>query len=130
MSLIIRELRESDIPALFEMHQRTEKFPFPDWKDPLYPIKETVENESGRIVGAGFLKILAEPVLIIDKACSSTERAHIIRELLMVGKMKTSKLGIPDWHVFIKDNEKFVQFLIEVYGFTRLDEDVLYLRLE
>lgn len=133
----VRVLKYSDIPALLKMHEKAGyKFPFPDvaspliegenpqW-NPLYLSKGVVE-ENGHILGAGFVKLTSEAMLILDHDSSAHELSRALTEIVLVGEAQTVKHGIGEWHTFVEDSN-FANILKKHYGFQDAKGHVLYL---
>lgn len=129
-SISIRALRACDIPALEEINQRLNLFPFPDLESPLYLVKGTVEKD-GKVIGAGLIKLTAEAVVILDPAISKKERALALKELFLAGKARAVALGLSQIHAFIKNSQKsFVKVLKKSFNFSQIDDKVLVVNLE
>lgn len=128
--MIVRLIKPEDMSRIEEIHrQHMAKFPLPDFSNPVYFAKGVAVDSKDNIVGVGAVKITSEVILMLDRTFSLTERVHATEQLLIVGKACTVKAGIPDWHAFIKEDDKFVSFVTERFGFKVLDSKTLYLRL-
>ena len=129
--MTVRLIRPSDIPRL-KLLAKYYDFPFPDLTNPLYFAKGVAAN-GDRIIGAGFLKLTAEAILILDYDSSKREKIEAINDLFIAAQMISKKRGIQDWHVFVKDSPNFENVLIKHYGFTPCKDqsgNVLHLAVE
>jgi len=130
-SIRIRSIREDDLSDLARINGQMGLFPFPDLDSPLYIIKGVVEDETGKILGAGFIKLTAEAIIMIEPELPRIEKVQALKELFLVGKMESLKKGIYSWHAFIKGSKKdFANTLRKTFGFEEIEDTVLFLNLE
>src|SRR5690349_4615374 len=122
---MIRKLKDDDIPILKSF---CKDFKLPDVKSPLVVISGVVENDG--IIGYGQVKLTSEVFVILDPNRSKLDRVHALDELFIVGKSMSEKSGISEWLAFVKQNPRFSKSLIKRFGFNKVKEDCLQLRLE
>lgn len=97
---MIRNLMVKDIPII-EGFKRD--FEFPNLHSPLYILKETAINDDCKVVGAAFVKITSEGILILNQECSEYERAKAGLELIRSLKEEAIKKGLEDCHIWVGD---------------------------
>lgn len=99
----VRRYRPSDLSEvnqLWEKHH-SHSFSLP----PLQPsiIDCVVEDDDGKIIAFGNLKIFAECVMVMDHDKSSLKRARAFREIMPVAIMGAQKSGIAEIHATVQD---------------------------
>lgn len=92
-------------------------FPFPDVNSPLIISRGTIIDNEGNVVGAGFLKIISEAIVIINPELDKRTIGHALDEIYLTGYMEAEKKGCDGLHAFIYDNESFVKVLKHRYNF-------------
>lgn len=78
------------------------EFPFPDIKNPMY-ISNKIVIDNGEIVGAGFVRLTSEGILILDKERSKIVRAKAAVSIVEGLKDSVKKFGLDECHVFVQD---------------------------
>ncbi len=121
----VTKLRKSHVKKLIKFN--SEKFPFPDLGNPLYIIRGSLIDNSGNVIGAGFIKLTSEAIIILDPALSKLSKATAIYKLFEVAKKAMLSKGIDGTHVF-PDSELYARFLKKRLGFVDAG-NALYLRL-
>lgn len=107
----------------------TDKFPLPDLSSPLIIVREAVVDSGGRIIAAGFVKLIGESILTIDSQIPERDKADIIDRLLTTGSHAARAKGLDELNAFIKDNNSFVNFLINKEYFIGSNAKVLVRKL-
>jgi hypothetical protein len=107
-----------DINAIMQLHNGS-AFSFPDLTNPLYISKRMCLDKNG-IVAAGFIKIMAEGILLTNKERPAITRAKGSVEILNRLKRDAKYAGLDSCHVFVSD-EKVHKFL-KHYGFDDCPE--------
>lgn len=125
-----RPLEVKDIPSIRSIHERSSDFPFPNLDNPLYIVKEVIEND-GKIIGLGLIRLTSEAVVILDLDEPRKIRARAIEELLRVGIMKSQKLGIDEINSFLTGEitHSFADVLRRKFGFVNCEGIPLTLKL-
>ncbi len=121
----VTKLRKSHVKRLIEFN--SEKFPFPDLGNPLYIIRGSLIDNSGNVIGAGFIKLTSEAIIILDPTLSKLSKATAIYKLFEAAKKAMLSKGIDGTHVF-PDSELYARFLKKRLGFVDAG-NALYLRL-
>lgn len=92
-------------------------FPYPDVASPLIISSGTILDSDNNVVGAGFLKLIGEAIVIINPELDKRTIGHALDEIYLIGYMKAEENGLDGIHAFIYDNEKFVRVLKHRYNF-------------
>lgn len=101
--MIVREMRESDIPILQQIHKRDydAEFPFPILNG--FTDYFVVTNDDGDIITSGGLKPILEIIGITDKTQSPRNRRAALLILFQALAFAAGKLGHDQIHAFIQD---------------------------
>src|ERR1043165_2401826 len=99
----IRSLSEDDDFILRKIHQKfyRDEFNFPDLKKFIF--KYVITDNNDQIITAGGIKILAEGILLTDKARSPRERLEALYEAMDLNRAFCQNANIEQLHVFIQD---------------------------
>lgn len=104
-----------------KIHEQTLRsytdFPFPDTNSPLILSSGTIIDSNNNVVGAGFLKLIGEAIVIINPKLDKRTIGHALDEIYLTGYMKAEENGLDGIHAFIYDNEQFVRVLKHRYNF-------------
>ena len=112
----IKELLKDDINAK-------------DIHNPLILVRGPVVNDKGEIVAFGYIKIIGEAAIALDKKLDRNSRAEIIDMFCRVGSNVARKKGLDELDAFIRCNKKFANFLLKRSDFVETGADVLVRRL-
>lgn len=101
-----------------------------DVRSPLYYIKKSIYDEKGNFVGSAFVHLTSEVTLVLDKDVSNLTRAKAVKEVFDTFNQEFLKFGIEDTHVFVLDDPKYEEFLINKFGFKRAQGTPLYRKVD
>lgn len=93
---------------------REEKFPFPNLQNPLYFSRKIVISQ-GKVIGAGFVRLTGEGILILDKKEPLVTRAFAAKTIVEELKLDVKSKGLDECHVFVQDVN--VQNFLKRLGF-------------
>jgi hypothetical protein len=115
--MTIRPMRETDINYLKQIHLKHygEEFPFPNFAQN-FPMTLIVENDHGKIVTGGGLKLHVESILITDKDKDSRERTRALLSALSCMSYTAAGAGHNQIHAFIQEPQWSAH--LKKYGFT------------
>lgn len=99
-----------------------------DLDSPEFVLGGVVVDDDNRIVGFGGVKVIYEPVLILDFNRDKKTRIQATRELLAHGIQRSVAYGINHWHVFC--DTKFASFLVRWFDFVPVNGTALILDIE
>lgn len=124
---MIREIRESDLSELKEIHNRFYKkeFLFPNFKD--HFICAYVVEKNGKIITAGGIRTIVECVAVTNKDLSVRERIEGLTYLLNASKYFTERNGYSELHAFVKD-PNWEDILVKK-GFSKTEGQSLVLEI-
>lgn len=117
---MIRDIKLSDLQDIETMHKG--QFPLP--KKTL--VSKVVEY-NGELIGAGFLKLTTEAILVINSSSCRLTRARAIKELLAEMIKALDEKGIDDSHVFLVDDEEKTSRFLSLFGFIPATGKPMYL---
>jgi hypothetical protein len=126
--LKITKFNKKHIPNLEAIWDGS-KSPFPDLTSPLFIIRSTVIDKEGKVIGGGFVKIVAEAVIFVEPSLSLYNKASMVCMLFEKGKLAMLKKGFDEFYAFVRDTPSFVTFLMKKLDFERLDVATLFKRL-
>lgn len=125
---MIVNLTEKHRGELQAIHK--EDFPLPEYGNGLYLRSKAVVTPSGKLVGAGFLKLTSETSLILNPSLSRISRARIIKDLIASLQRDLEQAGLDGTHVFLQGNEvDKTEAFLESFGFVKVAERPMYLGL-
>jgi hypothetical protein len=110
--VIIRDLSLHDLVSL----EKEAQFPLPNLSSSLYCIKKSIEYED-KFIGSFWVKMTSETSLILSPNISNLTRAIAIKEIFNFLFTELTKAGLDDSHLFIQNNDQFVDFLKKHFGF-------------
>jgi len=126
---MLRDLEPNDLRELEKFHEKSEAFfPFPEISHPLYLIRKAILDESGKVIGAAFVRVTSEVTLIMNEDESSFKRAKGISEALETLDSELLKVGLNDTHVFIlpENDTRYAEFLKTNFQFEDATGIALY----
>jgi N-acetylglutamate synthase-like GNAT family acetyltransferase len=127
MSIITRELRQSDIPKIDEIYNRQSNIDVPSLNNMI--TNAVIENENtGKVLGYGAVKLFTEAILILDKQLSKRDRAQALVESMKNAIVFSRDAGIE--HLFAVSNDpSFARVLENRYKFYKISGTLLRLDL-
>lgn len=107
--MIVVDMQDECIEEVKNIHI---EFPFPDLQNPLY-ISKKVAIGNGKVIGAGFVRLTGEGILILDRDQPTITRARAGAEIIEALKDTVKKNGLDECHVFVHDMNvrKYLQHL-------------------
>jgi hypothetical protein len=126
---MLRDLEPNDLRELEKFHEKSEAFfPFPEISHPLYLIKKTILDSSGKVIGAAFVRVTSEVTLIMNENESNLKRAKGIAEAFDILDSELLKAGLNDTHVFVlpETDVKYAEFLKGNFQFEDATGIALY----
>lgn len=119
-------LTDDETEKIKKMHSETNKFPMPDFSSPLYVIQRPIYDESMNLLGSYLLHLTSEVSLILDKDLGTLEKARIVKDIVPEINKDCKLFGIDDTHVFVNNDPKFAEFLVNHAGFKIATGTALY----
>ena len=94
----------------------------------MYLIRKAILDESGKVIGAAFVRVTSEVTLIMNEDESSFKRAKGISEALETLDSELLKVGLNDTHVFIlpENDTRYAEFLKTNFQFEDATGIALY----
>lgn len=128
MSIVTRELRDSDISPIDEIFRRQPNIDVPSLENMI--TNAVIENEkTGQILGYGAVKLFAEAILILDKQLSKRDKAQALVEAMRNAIVFSKDAGLE--HLFaVASDPSFARVLENRYKFNRIPGVLLRLNLE
>jgi hypothetical protein len=123
------KFRKGHIPIAKQLAEDNKKFNFPDVTSPLIVVRCSVIDDEGKIVACGFLKLISEAILVIDKNLTMNKRAEIVDTFYKVGARAAKKKGLDEINAFVTQDKSFVNFLLKRLDFKESGAEVLVKRL-
>lgn len=115
MKLSSREIRDSDLERIKEIHRQHHSFPF---SDPRVNVgSSVVENENGLIIGCGYLRPIVEAIMYLDLGQSPRVKVEALTKMIHDGIFYADKFGMTELHLFAED-ENFKKVLRKHFSFT------------
>jgi hypothetical protein len=127
--MIIRPATSNDMEAIRSLHERSPNlFVLPNFSDMLGCT--VVEDDNGKILGFGSIRLTSEAILILDH--TSKAQTRVLRDILMTLPFVCKKFGLKDTHVFLTGDHQyeFKKILKKHYGFVGHTGEVLVLNVE
>jgi hypothetical protein len=112
----IRQFRESDVDAInaiWEAHHSRD-FSVPNRTNSV--IDAVVEDDKGRVIAYGQVKLFAEAMMILDLSMSQMMRAKAIKLLMHEAFRGTKQAGIENLYSFARDPD-LVNLIRKHFGF-------------
>jgi hypothetical protein len=100
-----------------ELCDKMGKFNFPDLSSPLI-VESATLSSNGIIIGAGFLRMSAEAILIINPDLSKTVRGQALDAAFLESRKRAELRGFDGIHAFVKNNPEFAKVLQNRYKFV------------
>lgn len=122
----LREFRMTDIEPIDEIFRRQPNIGVPGFKNMI--ANATIEDDEGKIVGYGVVKLFSEGVLILDQSRTKRDRAKAVKLSVNRAICEAKKNGIEHLY-FLTSNPLFADVLRKHWGFENIKEEVLVLRM-
>jgi hypothetical protein len=119
------KFRKNHLPVIKSIAKTSSEFNFPDVTTPLFIVRTSVVDVNGNVVAAGFLKLIGEVILVIDKKLLMTQKAEIVDLFYKNGVKAARAKGLDEINAYITDNNSFVNFLLKRMNFVESKADVL-----
>lgn len=84
-------------------------------------IEVVAEDDSGKLVAYGQVKLFAEAIMILDKDASQRKKVQALKLLLLEAFRGTDRFGLQDLYCFCKDPE-FATILNKHFSFEIVDD--------
>src|SRR6266481_4238178 len=111
--MIIRDYYPSDIESLRKIHKQD--FPFPDPTNLLFLSKKTIVNDENKIIGAGFVRLTSECILIMDESLPKLTRIKSVLNLAESLRRDVQLHGLDECHAFVRSSK--IANLLYWFGF-------------
>jgi len=82
-------------------------------------IARCIVLEDGKVIGAAFLKIIAEAIIILDLGCERSIRAEALDKIFKRGIMEVQLAGLDGIHAFTFDSPEFDKVLEHRFKFEK-----------
>lgn len=92
-------------------------------------IDAVVEDENGKVVAYGQVKMFAEAMLILDLNASQRQKIEAIKLLMLEAFRGTRMAGLEQMYCFIQDPD-FAKLIERHFGFDLVDKGKLLFREE
>lgn len=116
----LRPLIETDIIELDKLWQEHwSNTTLPNRRDKV--VDAVVDNEEGRLIGYGQVKMFAEAMLFIDPTARKRDRARATKLLMSEALRGAKAIKVQDLYAFIKDPD-FSLFIQHRYDFHAVPE--------
>lgn len=126
--IISREFLNEDIPGINDIFKKQPNSGIPSLRNMI--VNSTlVDNETGKIVGYGAVKLFSEAILILDKEIKNKDKAQAVREAMRTA-IAYSRNSSLEYIYAICEDERFSKVLRKSYGFKKVPGNVLILDLE
>lgn len=109
--IILRGIESGDIDSLKKIKIG---FEFPDLSSYLYACKR-VALVDDKIIGAGFIRLTCEGILIIDESFPLVTRVKVIKALIDNVFAEAESIGLSECHVFLSNGK--IRNLLSKLGF-------------
>jgi len=128
-SMRLRSFRETDIEAIDRIWQEhhSDAFSVPDRSNSV--VDAVVENDKGKLIGYGQVKLFAEAMLIMDLNATRREKIQTIKLLMLEAFRGADVAGIKQMYAFIQDPD-FALLIKRHFGFDTVNKGELLLREE
>lgn len=116
----LRMVEKDDYPKVAEIYKKhwlSQNLEIPETQGRI--IEALVENDEGRIITYGMVKLWAEAMMIMDSSRPTKERIEGLRLLIQTAIMASRKVGFNEFHLFT-GNEAFAKVLVKHFGFQDL----------
>lgn len=124
----IRSYSPEDFDRISEIYQKywKGKLEVPDQAGRL--MEAVVEDEDGKIVTYGMMKLWAEVMMIMDSSIPKRNKVEALRILMLTAEMTASKQNLEAFHVFT-NNESYAAVLQNHFQCERMNLIVLRRRM-
>jgi hypothetical protein len=112
-----------------ELAGKNGKFNLPDLTSPLILLRAAIKDKNDNIVGYGFIKLIGEAILVVDKELVMSERAEVIDIFHKVSARAAKKKGLDEIDAFVTNDRAFVNFLLKRLDYKDSGAQVLVKRL-
>lgn len=121
-----RNFRTDDIAPIDDIFNRQSRFGVPSLNNLIQ--NATLEDENGKVVGYGCIKLFAEGSLLLDPDESKKVKAESVREAVRLMILFAKDAGLETLYV-IGSTENFSQILRNKYGFKAVPGELLMMDL-
>ena len=110
--IITNRMHPSDVPEILGIH---DKLDFA-WRDPVYGLGTIVcrDQESDKMIGAGFLRPIVEAVMYLDPDASKRDKAVALYSMMGQAISDAKATGLGDIYAWVKQ-PNFVRVLKNHY---------------
>lgn len=119
--MILRRFVDSDIPAIDEIWKKhhSRDFSVPDRKS--YLIDACVEDEDGKLIAYGQVKLFAEAMFILDLDASLRKKIEALKLLMAEAFRGLNQSGLNQMYAFIRDPD-FERLITKHFGFAPVED--------
>lgn len=125
--IIARKFMPEDIKGIDDIFKKQHEFGVPSLSN-LIINGTLIDDNTGRLVGYGAVKIFTEMVLILDKDLSKKEKAQAVREAMKSAIVMSKDAGVETLYA-IANTDKFSKVLRKSYGAKGVPGELLMIDL-
>jgi len=124
MKLVLRDFQfDRDVMRIDDIFQRQPELGVPSL-DNVVANASIIDEDSGKLVGYGVIKLFAEGVLILDKSISKKDKAKSIRIAVTDSIEKARTAGLEYLYV-VSSMESYTEVLRNHFGFKECNGALL-----
>lgn len=128
MTIISRAFQLEDISGIDDIYNKQSEFGVPSLENVI--VNSTlIDEETGKIVGYGAVKIFAEAILLLDPEMKKKEKVQAVREAMKTAIVFSKDAGI-EYLYLIANNEGFSKTLRKSYLAERVPGETLVINLK
>ena len=121
---MIRDFKESDIKSIDKIFKNQPELGVPGLLNMI--TNATLEDDNGKIIGYGAVKLFSESILILDKSIPRKDKAKALREAMQVAILKSRDAGL-EYLYAVSNDKNFTKVLQHNYGFRVVPGELLCL---
>ena len=122
-----RRIKLSDLPLIDRIWRKFHKsgFGIPGRAN---IVTQGVVEKDGIVLGYGQVKVFCEAIMVLDLDIPQRDKIDVIRKLMEIAIMDSTKTGYEQLHVFVQ-NPEFAKILKKHFGFQSCSGEALVLNL-
>ena len=117
--ITIKIVNDDDVKAISEIWERhhSHSFSLPSRRNII--IEAKVEKDD-RLIGYGQVRLVAEPILVLDLDARQRDKIEALRLLMLEAYRGTERFGLKRMHAFIRD-PYFADLIVRHFDYQRCD---------